>query len=145
MTAVSISSQVLNSFHSGAEFYKSTVPQYPPSRFQDYSTCKRFKLSTYVYACFDLNECSMKNSFICWDSNPQPQPVFSLNRNFSLYSFLSLHLFFFLKAFKLLTQVQWDALLTNCSSYTKEVDNSLGNNLFFSRKKLRLKNIFYFF
>ena len=39
----------------GAEFYKPTVPQYPPSHLQMYSTCNsaRLEFLSDFYPCFD--------------------------------------------------------------------------------------------
>ena len=56
----------------GAGFYKPSIPQYPPSHLQDYSTCQVIFLSYFKFPCFDPSEWCMKNGLLSGDSNPRP-------------------------------------------------------------------------
>jgi hypothetical protein len=57
-----------------AGLYKPTIPQSPPSHFQDYSTCNnaRLEFSTIFVPSFDPNEWCLKNGLHSGGLNPGP-------------------------------------------------------------------------
>ncbi len=57
-----------------AGFYKPTIPQSPPSHFQDYSICNNagLEFSTIFVPSFDPNEWCLKNGLRSGGLNPGP-------------------------------------------------------------------------